>query len=91
MEYDVEHNEELGRFQIKYGEETAFVSYSVYGDTINFNRTYTPPALRGRGMAASLVRKAFEYSLEKKLKVTSECSYVLTFVQRYNTYKELMK
>jgi hypothetical protein len=91
MDYQVKHDKNKERFIIESGGDTAFVSYSVYGDTINFNSTYTPSALRRKGLAKLLVEKAFEYARENNLKVTSGCSYVLTFVQQYEGYKELMK
>ena len=91
MEFMVEHDTKNERFKINSGGESAFVSYSVSGDTINFNSTYTPLTLRGKGMAAVIVRKAFEYAREKNYKVTSGCSYVLAFVQRNAEYKYFMK
>ena len=91
MKFSVEHDKENQLFKIYIDGETAFVSYSVDGDIINFERTYTPPALRGKGMAAAVVKQAFEYAREKNYKVTSGCSYVLTFVARHGIYRELMK
>lgn len=91
MEFEVEHDNELKKFKIVSGGETAYVSYSVAGDTINLNSTYTPKLLRGKGLAAVLVKKAFEYARDKNYKVTSGCSYVLAFVQRNSDYKQFMK
>ena len=90
MEFNVEHDTENQLFKINIDGETAFVSYTIMGDTINFDRTFTPYTLRGKGLAAAVVKKAFEFAKQKNYKVTSGCSYVLTFVKRYNGYKELM-
>jgi len=91
MIYEVIHDIENERFKIDLEYETAYLSYSVMGDTINFNSTYTPPVLRGKGLARLIVEKAFEFAREEELKVTSGCSYVVRFVHQNVEYKEIMK
>jgi predicted GNAT family acetyltransferase len=90
LEFYVEHDIENQLFKIDIDGETAFVSYTIMGDTINFDRTFTPYTLRGKGLAAAVVKKAFEFAKQKKYKVSSGCSYVLTFVKRYSSYQDLM-
>jgi len=91
MSYEVIHDKENERFKIDIEGETAYLSYSVFGDTINFNSTYTPPKLREKGLARLIVEKAFEFARDEKLKVTSGCSYVVKFVHQNDEYKGLMK
>ena len=91
MNCEVIHDKKKKLFKIDIEEETAYLSYSVAGDTINFNSTYTPPKLRGKGLARFIVEKAFDYAVKEKLKVTSGCSYVVRFVHQNDDYKKLMK
>jgi predicted GNAT family acetyltransferase len=91
MNYEVKHDIENNLFKIDLEGKTAYLSYMVSGDTINFNSTYTPHDLRGEGLAKLLVEKGFDFAREKNLKVTSSCSYVVKCVNQNDDYKELMK
>ena len=91
MNYEVKHDVENDLFKIDKEGVTAYLSYSVIGDTINFNSTFTPSELRGKGLAKLIVEKAFDFALEENLKVTSSCSYVVRFVHQNDEYQKLMK
>ena len=56
----------------------------------NPSHTYTDPGLRGKGLAAHVVRAAFEYAKENNLKVVPTCSYVQAFIKRNDEYSELI-
>lgn len=67
--------------------------YELYAEdkgTIDLYSTYTPPKLRGRGLAAEVVKAALEYAKEKKLKVIPTCWYVRKYVDEHPEYKELI-
>jgi len=90
MGTEVIHEKENERF-IMYSEgEESFVEYRINADEMNLYHTYTDPGLRGKGLAAQVVRAAFEYAKENNLKVVPTCSYVQAFVRRYDEYKELV-
>lgn len=88
---EVKHDIQNERFIIEVEDEKAYLSYSINGDTINFNSTYTPPTLRGMGLARLVVEKAFDFAKGENLKVTSNCSYVIKFVDENDEYKNFMK
>ncbi len=67
--------------------------YELYAEdkgTIDLYSTYTPPKLRGRGLAADVVKAALEYAEEKNLKVIPTCWYVRKYVDEHPEYKELI-
>ncbi|HQF41309.1 MAG TPA: GNAT family N-acetyltransferase [Ignavibacteriaceae bacterium] len=67
--------------------------YELYAEdkgTIDLYSTYTPPKLRGRGLAADVVKAALEYAKEKNLKVIPTCWYVRKYVDEHPEYKELI-
>lgn len=86
---EVNHDKDNNRFVIYIDGAEAFVEYSLSGHVIELYHTYTPPQLRGRGLAEKVVRAALEYAKENKLKVIPSCSYVAVFLQRHPEYSEL--
>jgi len=90
MDEKVIHEPDNNRFVIYLEGNEAYVEYKMSDDTIDLYHTFTDPALRGKGLAARVVRAAFEYAKENNLKVIPTCSYVRSFVRRYKEYNELV-
>lgn len=88
---EVIHEKENNRFVISINGLESFVEYSVYENALDLYHTYTPPELRGKGLAEKVVRAAIEYAKENNLKVIPSCSYVAVFLQRHPEYSELKK
>ena len=90
MEEKVVHEKENERFVIYSEGNEVYVEYSMIGNDINLYHTYTHPALRGKGLAAHVVRAALEFAKENNLKVVPTCSYVQAFIAKNDEYKELV-
>ena len=90
MEPKVIHEKEKERFIIYADGGDVYVEYVLKNNEMDLNHTYTHPALRGKGLAAQVVRAAFEFAKENNLKVIPTCSYVQTFIRRYDEYKNLV-
>jgi len=90
METEVIHEKENERFIIYLDENEVYVEYKMEGDIINLYHTFTDPALRGKGLAAQVVRAALEYAKENNRKVIPTCSYVQSFISKNDGYKELV-
>ncbi|MFN3872531.1 MAG: GNAT family N-acetyltransferase [Ignavibacterium sp.] len=88
---EVIHDKIKSRFVIRIDGEESFVEYSLYDKVMNLYHTYTPPQLRGKGLAEKVVRAAIEYAKENNLKVIPSCSYVALFLRRHPEYSELKK
>ena len=91
MELKVIHEKENERFVIYTEDKEAFVEYRTDGKFINLYHTFTHPALRGKGLAAQVVRAALEFAKENNLKVIPTCSYVQSFIMQNNDFKELVE
>jgi hypothetical protein len=90
MEPEVIHEKENERFVIYTEGNEVYVEYKMRNNKVDLNHTYTHPALRGKGLAAHVVRAAFEFAKENNLKVIPSCSYVQAFVAKNDVYKELV-
>lgn len=88
---EVKHDKVNNRFVINIDGLDSFVEYSLNEKEMNLYHTYTPPQLRGKGLAEKVVRAAIEYAKENSLKVIPSCSYVAVFMQRHPEYSELLK
>ena len=90
MEEKVIHEKENDRFVIYSEGNEVYVEYSPGEKVLNLNHTYTHPELRGKGLAAQVVRAALEYAKENNLKVIPGCSYVQSFLAKNDEYKSLI-
>ena len=57
--------------------------YRVDGKVMTMHHTYVPPALEGRGIAATLVGVALAHARDQGLQVRPTCSYVARYMQRH--------
>jgi predicted GNAT family acetyltransferase len=80
MEIRIEH--EPGRFFARIGTETAELFYEQRGGVLDVQHTYTPPALRGRDIAARLTEAALVYAREHGLEIVPTCSYTRAYLAR---------
>ena len=90
MDFEIKQDTEKNRF-VTYveGYETV-VEYTLKDNVIDLYRTFTPPELRGKGVAGKLVKYALEHAKENNLKVIPTCSYVRGYIERHENYKELL-
>ena len=90
MKEKVIHEKENERFVLYSEGNEVYVEYSMIGNDLNLYHTYTHPALRGKGLAAHVVRAAFEFAKENNLKIIPTCSYVQSFIAKNEEYKKLV-
>ncbi len=90
MDIEVKHDKENERFVAEVEGDKAYLSYNIINDKINFSSTFTPPEVRGKGIAKIIVEYAFNYAKENNLKVIPTCSYVRAFAERNDKYKDLL-
>lgn len=87
---DVFNDVQLRRFVLNVDGEEAYVMYAEDKNTLELYSTYTSPNLRGRGLAALVVKAGFEYAKEKNLKVIPGCWYVREFAEKHPQYGEML-
>jgi len=87
MTIHVEH--EPGRFFARIDAVEAEVVYERRGDVLDVQHTYTPPALRGRDLAARLTDAVFAYAREQNLRIVPTCSYTQSYLARHPELRAL--
>ena len=90
MATDVQNHPSQHRFEIRVGEEVAFLSYRLSGATINLIHTEVPESLRGRGLGDRLAQAALEHARQQGLTVIPTCPFVKAYIQRHPEYASLV-
>ena len=88
---DVRDNKAQSRFELDAHGEIAFANYRRNGGRVIITHTETPPSLRGRGIASSLVRGALELIRAEGLKVTAGCGFVADYLDSHPEYADLTR
>jgi len=90
MDIKVIHDIKNERFVANIEGDEAYAAYSLHDDIMKLYSTFTPPHLRGRGIAEIIIEHVFNYARENNLKVEPACSYVQTFITRRKEFNDLI-
>jgi len=88
---DVSQNKRENRFETTVDNEKAYIEYILYEDSIVLTHTVVPEKISGRGIATFLVKYAFQYAKERHLAVKPFCSFVVSFLNKHEEYREQLK
>lgn len=92
--YQVNHSEsgDEGEFYIELEGKKAFLKYYIHRgrSVLMIMETYTPPELRGRGIASTLMKHVLEYAKSINLKVHPLCSFAKHYIDKHPEYRELL-
>ena len=85
------HDEPRHRFTYERDGQVSYLQYHRLDEhTVDFASTYTPPALRGRGIAARVVEHAFRWAEESGYKVVPTCWFVAELVDRKPEWRRVL-
>ena len=84
------HNKEEKRYEFHIENITAFIEYERNKDVLSLTRTIVPKELAGRGIAKALCIAVMEEIETQGLKMKPECSYIVSFVEKYPEYQKLI-
>jgi len=87
---EVVHNPQAARFELRAQGQLAFAAYQLIDGVMWLTHTETPPALRGHGLAAQVVRAALDHARAHGLRVRPACSYVRTYLRRHPEAQDLV-
>ena len=76
MSVQVEHDREGRRFVVAVEGEEAYVLYRETDGVVDFVSTFTPPALRGQGIARAVVDAGLAWARAQGKEVRGSCWYV---------------
>ena len=83
MEYEIEHQPEQKLFKTEVEGRTAFVQYRLLNGGLDIIHTIVPRPLEGQGIAAALVKAAYDYAVANGLKPKATCSYAVAWLHRH--------
>ena len=69
---------------------SSVANYYLVGNVMRINHTEVPPAVGRRGIAAQIVRAAFDYADAQGLNVEPWCSYVRAYMKRHPDTQRLL-
>ena len=79
------------RFEIVQDGQTGYLEFVTDGHGwMTIWHTEVPPALRGKGIGAELVRNAFQYAKENSLQVDVICPVAENFVANHPEFRALV-
>src|SRR5690348_17067687 len=87
---EVVDNRKANRFEIRLGDEFAFVTYRRSDSKIAYVHTEVPESLEGHGIAARLARHALDFARANGLDVIPLCPYVSAYIGRHPEYADIV-
>ena len=87
---NVVNNTSASRFETSVDGQLCVCQYRVFRNVMMLTHTGVPAALRGRGIAAALVRAALDHARAKGLKVRPDCSFAEAYLQRHAQTQDLL-
>ncbi|MCU1390358.1 MAG: hypothetical protein JWL72_3696 [Ilumatobacteraceae bacterium] len=87
----IHHDRTRSRYELTVdGVVGAYAEYEVVGDSVVFTHTVTLPAMRGRGLAAKVVRRALDDARADARTVVPQCWYVAQYIDQHPEYADLL-
>lgn len=80
--HTIVHDQHKNCFSLDIDGAEAVLEYQLLDPHhIDFTRTFVPPALRGKGVAESLVRYGLDWAKGQQLDIAASCWYVEKFLR----------
>lgn len=86
-----EIHEDAGRFSTTVDGHEAHVDFERTDGTMVLTHTWVPTQIAGRGVAAELVKAAFDAARRDGVKVSPVCSYAAVWLQKHPDYADLLR
>jgi uncharacterized protein len=83
-------NEEQNQFELHASGGPAFLEFIREGEKLYLTHTETPQALRGKGVAAQLVKHSLQWAKDNGLTVVPSCSYVAHYINNHTEWNSLL-
>lgn len=90
MNYDIQHNRDLHRFETRIENLLCFIDYRLEGEDLTLPHVGVAQALEGRGIAGELTRTALDWARAQNYRVIPVCPYVQTWLRKHPDYQDLL-
>jgi len=88
---DIRHERERRRFVAEVEGAESVLDYAVRdGGVLDYRRTFTPPPLRGQGIAREVVLFGLDYARDNGIKIIPTCPYVAKIIRENPSYAGLV-
>ena len=88
---DIRHEPQNRRFVADIEGEEATLEYTVRADgALDYRRTFTPPPLRGQGIAKTIVLFGLEFARDNGIKIVPTCPYVAKVIRDNPAYADVV-
>jgi len=88
---EIQHDADGFRFFTEKDGHTAMLSYRLTRDAVmELNHTFTPPSIRGHGIAAELVEQAVAFARSNGYRIIPYCSYVTAYLKRHPEHQDVV-
>lgn len=89
MAFDIQQS--ATRFETTVDGHEAHVDFERTDGTMVITHTSVPAVIGGRGVAAELIKAAFDAARRDGLKVSPVCSYAAVWLQKHPDYADLLR
>jgi uncharacterized protein len=89
-ELTVTNNQANHSFEMMIDGQRAFIDYRQNGNVFLLIHTEVPKPLQGKGIAAALVEKTFNYLEENGFKMMPYCAFIQAYLKRHPDWKRLI-
>jgi predicted GNAT family acetyltransferase len=79
-----------GYFELERDGHVATLQYTVAGQVLALIHTEIPEALRGSGIATTLVKSALDWAREHHMKIDVVCPFVAGYLEKHPEYSDLI-
>jgi uncharacterized protein len=79
-----------GNFELERDGHVATLQYTLAGKVLALIHTEIPEALRGSGVASTLVRSALDWAREHHMKIDVVCPFVAGYLETHTEYSDLL-
>lgn len=83
-------NEAESQFELHVSGQVATLEFFREGEKIYLTHTETPEALRGKGIAADLVKRSLQCAKDNGFIVVPQCSYVAHYINEHPEWREVL-
>jgi uncharacterized protein len=87
---EVVDNQAAGRFELRVGDQLAFLNYRRDGNRLHLIHTEVPAEVEGVGYGSALARSALEHAQVAGLEVVPSCRFVRGYLERHPEYAPLV-
>lgn len=79
---NVTDHKEKSRYELAVGEHVTIADYRIVGTQISITHVFTPPELRGQGVAAKLMEAIVADTKARGLTIVPVCPYAASYLKK---------